>query len=198
MSAFSKQDSRNVIGRFTDSETFWISFTETVPLSPRAFLGTYLKEAVRLFGLKRLDLTDNRLAAYAKRSDVSDIDRRKILTALLPLCKQLQDAELLITLFGGDNHATRAVHLLRADTVPCHYLLFREMQHAEGDVALHERVCRELLRRGTTRDFNHAALLCSYFDLKGINATFALRLQPYQLSRFDGSYENFRNLICPK
>lgn len=195
MSAYSKQDSREVVRRFSDSATFWASFAETVPCSPRAFLGTYLREAARLMRADVLDLKDKHLDSYAARPDISAIDRHKILTNLLPLCRHLEEAERLMRLFGGDDHATRAAWLLKAGTMPCHYLLFREMQRAEGDTALHERVCRELIRRGTSADFNHAALLCSYFDLRGVRATFALRLQPYQLSRFDGSYENFRTLI---
>ncbi|MBP3228101.1 MAG: hypothetical protein J6M53_04855 [Bacteroidaceae bacterium] len=197
MSAYSKQDSRDVVGRFSDSAAFWASFVQTVPLSPRAFLGTYLKEAVRLRRAGRLDLADARFEEYAARPDVSDIDRRKILTALLPHCQRLDDAERLLRLFGGDDRAVRAAHLLRGGTLPCHYLLFREMQQAEGDTGLHERVCRELIRRGTQTDFNHAALLCAYFDLSSVRATFALRLAPYQLSRYDGSYPNFCKLVAP-
>ncbi len=197
MSAYSKQDSRDVVGRFKDSPTFWVSFAQTVPLSPRAYLGTYLKEAARLKRAGLLSLEDANLAAYAKREDITEIDRRKIISTLLPLCHKLEEAERLMSLFGGDDTELRAALLLPVDTIPSHYLLFREMQKAGGDTQLHERVCRQLLRRGGQADFNHAALLCSYFDLPGIRATFALRLAPYELSRFDGSYDNFRKLLRP-
>lgn len=198
MSAYSKQDSRNILGRFTDSGTYWASFLETVPRSPRAFLGTYLKEAVRLKRMGVLALDDIHLDTYATRPDVSEIDRRKILTVLLPLCQDLKDTERLMKLFGGHIHKERAAYLLPHETLPCLYLLFREMQLAEGDAILHERVCRELLRRGGSPRFNLAALMCSYFDLNSVRATFSLRIAPYQLSRFDGSYDNFRKLIIPR
>ena len=197
MSAYSKQDSRAVVGRFSDSASFWASFAETVPRSPRAFLGTYLKEAVRLKRLGVLTFDDEHLETYAANPNVSAIDCRKILMALLPLCMRLEDATLLMQLFGGNTHVERAAHLLVSDTLPCFYLLFREMQLAEGDTLLQERVCRELIRRGGNACFNLAALMCSYFDLVNVRAIFSLRIAPYQLSRFDGSYDNFRTLINP-
>lgn len=197
MSAYSKQDSRAVVGRFSDSAAFWASFVETVPLSPRAFLGTYLKEAMRLMRAGMLELDDKRLDTYAARHDVSVIDRRKILTALLPLCRRLDDATRLMQLFGGQTHKERAGHLLTSHTSAGLYLLFREMQLAEGDVALQQDVCRELIRLGGSARFNLAALMCSYFGLSGIHASFSLRLAPYQLSRFDGSYDNFCAIISP-
>ncbi len=195
MSAYSKQDSRQVVGRFTQSNAFWQSFIETVPRSPRAFLGMYLKEAARLMTNGTLQLSDERLIQYAAREDVSPIDRRKILSALLPCSTRLHDAELLLRLFGSTSTAERAAVLLSADTTACLFLLFQEMQRAEGDDTLHERVCRELIRRGAPRHFKLAALMCSYFGLQSVRATFALRLAPYQLSRFDGSYHNFQKLI---
>ncbi|MBR1838721.1 MAG: hypothetical protein IJ786_04105 [Bacteroidaceae bacterium] len=195
MSAYSKQDSREVVGRFSQSDAFWQSFSTTVPRSPRAFLGMYLKEAVRLMRAGVLSLHHECLETYASRSDVSEIDVRKILTALLPECRRWEDADYLMQLFGGDDHERRAAYLLRVDTLPCRFVLFREMQKCEGQLSLHVKVCQELIKRGRTADFNLAALLGNYFDLPNVGATFGLRLQPYELSRFDGSYANFKSLI---
>ncbi|MBR4553195.1 MAG: hypothetical protein IKI05_06615 [Bacteroidaceae bacterium] len=195
MSAYSKQDSRQVIGRFHDNDTFWDSFCQTVPLSPRAYLGTYLKEACRLQTKGLLNLRDARFEAYAKRNDVSNIDRHKITAALLPLCKQWQEAEYLINLFTKDDLRSSITALLQTRTLPCYYVLFRQLRQHEGDATLHRNVCIALIKHGTTMDFNFAALLSSYFDVQPLPATFALRLQPYELSRFDDSYENFKAII---
>jgi len=60
-------------------------FLAIVPTQPKAYLGTFLKAAAALYQNGHIALTDDRWQTYAHSA--SDIDKRKILEALLPILK---------------------------------------------------------------------------------------------------------------
>ena len=116
---------------------------------------------------------------------------RKVLEALLPLARGHEEIAFLLHCFTSDVQQRIAL-LLRINTLPAAYTLFREMKTQEEDLALLRSTCLALMKRGDARAFRLASLCVSYFGLEDIPGTFSLTLQPYELSRLDQSYDTFK------
>ena len=57
------------------------------------------------------------------------------------------------------------------------------------------KCCNRLLERGDDRSFNLVSIVKHYFDLPEVKGVFSLRVQPYQLSRLDNSYQGFVQMM---
>lgn len=175
------------------SETYWKAFLVLVPSQPKAYLGTFLNAAVQQQAEGHFRLLPPYLEQYA--STASPIDRRKVLEALLPGATSLPDVRLLLNTFCEDSPQARAAFLLVSDTSACSYELFQQMKRLEGQPAEIRRTCLRLMRKATKHAFNLAAMLRAYFDLEDLPGNFSLRLEDYQLSRLDVSYEAFCKIL---
>lgn len=173
-----------------EEQTFWKCFLAIVPTNAKAYLGTFLKAAIALHKQGRLTLNSEALEAYAQ-TGITPIDCRKVLEALLPLARGHEEIAFLLHCFTSDVQQRIAL-LLRINTLPAAYTLFREMKTQEEDLALLRSTCLALMKRGDARAFRLASLCVSYFGLEAIPGTFSLTLQPYELSRLDQSYETFK------
>ena len=173
-----------------EEQTFWKCFLAIVPTNAKAYLGTFLKAAIALHKQGRLTLTSEALEAYAQ-TGITPIDCRKVLEALLPLARGHEEIAFLLHCFTSDVQQRIAL-LLRINTLPAAYTLFREMKTQEEDLALLRSTCLALMKRGDARAFRLASLCVSYFGLEDIPGTFSLTLQPYELSRLDQSYDTFK------
>lgn len=182
--------SEELLPAMIDGEAFAELLLATVPAHPKAFLGTFLKAAVVLYKSKRLNLPSMALEEYAQ-TNLSTIDRRKVLEALLPIIDEYAQAEWLFRLFGGTEIEVRIALLARTATAPAAYLLFQLLRQEEGNMPLLRHACGLLLRRGDRLAFNLTSILQAYFDIDNLPATFSLSLAPYQLSRLEGGYSSF-------
>ncbi len=171
---------------------FWDVFTVVVPHHPKAYLGTFLKAAARLYGCGTIDFRHSGFRRFAT-TEATAVDRRKTLDALLPLLRTPEEVSGLLDLFGVEA-AARVVYLFRAGTKPCYFRLFVQLK-ALDDAALVGKYCRLLMQRGDRLSFNLAALLKHYFALEELGGTFSLRLRPYEHSRLDASYTSFEKLL---
>ena len=173
-----------------EEQLFWECFLSIVPTNAKAYLGTFLKAATALHKQERLSLTSEVLERYAQ-TGITPIDCRKVLEALLPLARTHEEIAFLLRCFTSDVQQRIAL-LLRINTLPAAYTLFREMKTQEEDFALLRSTCIALMKRSDARAFRLASLCVSYFGLEEIPGTFSLTLQPYELSRLDQSYETFK------
>lgn len=185
--------SDELLPEMKDSPAFWKFFCAVVPRSPKAFLGTFLKGASGMYERGCLDLTDDGLEQFSLRA--TPIDCRKILETLLPVVKTGNEVERLLRLFCDEEAGSRASFLLKAGTTVCYYQLFRVLKTLDGDPDTLRRYCILLMRKGDRRSFNLAGMLCRYFDIAALPGTFSLRLQPYQQSRLDESYDSFCKIL---
>lgn len=176
-----------------DSSVFWHFFCGVVPASPRAYLGTFLKGAVRLYGKGCLELSDARLDDFALRA--TPIDCRKVLEALLPVVRTDGEAVRLLRLFSEDKPEAHAAFLLKAGTPVCYYRLFHVLKMFDTEPEALRRYCILLMRRGDRLSFRLAGIVCRYFDIHDLPGTFSLRLPPYQQSRLDESFESFCKIL---
>lgn len=175
------------------SEKFWSFFLTIVPADNKAFLGTFLKPAVRLYQSRVLDFDDLRLAAFSEQC--TSIDRRKILDAFLPVIKTDVEGVQLLQTFAKNDVNARLSSLLKVSTPVAAYLLFQETKYLQDDVTTLERVMQILFRRADRIAINLAAIIKQYFDIQKSGVNFSLRLEPWQLARLDDSYDNFKKIL---
>lgn len=177
-----------------DENAFWQLFEAWVPRDAKALLGTFLKAAAQRYGAGRLNLTDERLRRFAQ-DEASDVDRQKLLAALMPIAQGAADALRLLALADGLPLAPLAKTLMRCDTPPAYFCLLRTLQSRDASPQTVRACCLMLMKRGGRLAFNMASILAAYFGLGGLPGTFSLSLPAYELSRLDASYEPFRKLL---
>lgn len=176
-----------------DDKTYWEAFTALVPSNTKAFLGAFLKAAGAQQREGRFQLSRDALTQFARQA--TSIDCKKILEAFLPNTTSLDDLHFLLANFCEDTPQARAAFLLASDQPVCYYELFQQMKRLEGQPADIRRYCILLMRKSTKRSFNMAAMLKEYFALEELPGTFSLRIEAYQLSRLEVSFDAFCKVL---
>ncbi len=174
------------------AETFWQLFLPIVSTDSKAYLVTFLKAATHLYKRGIVQFTAPQLETFAEQC--TSIDREKVLKTILPILQSPTECRHLLHIFEIKQDRHGAHLLLQAGTVACYYLLFHMLKAME-DEALLTSCCKALIRKGDSVSFNMASILCHYFDLTGIPSLFSLRIEPYQLSRLDVSFKNFKQTL---
>lgn len=179
-------------------EDFWRVFAYLSLLSPKAFLGTCLKAAARLYRSGQVSVRSGNLAAYASflTRNGMEIDRMKFFRAMLGLVEREEDFAEIWRTFGVNKPESRIDSLLKyCSTVVAYYEVFKECKRAQDNRDFLKRVCYALIKKGDNLSFNLASILQSYFDLQGLGARFSLRVEPYKLSYIEASLQNFGKVI---
>lgn len=176
----------------TNPSAFMTLFFDIVPQKPKAYLGTFLKAAAKLHAKALLNLKDERLHQFSARC--SDIDCRKILDSLLPVTSRREDADILLDEFAKDTEF-RLNALQRAETDLCYFLLFQNLRQEEENKDLIRHHYIVLLKKDNKRAYNMASIMRHYFDLQDLPGQFSLKLQNYELSRLEISYETFTKTL---
>lgn len=177
-----------------DENVFWQLFEAWVPQNAKALLGTFLKAAAQRYEAERLNLADERLRYFAL-NEASDVDKQKLLAALMPGVRKADDALRLLALADGLPLASLAKTLMRCGTSPAYFCLLRTLQNHDAPLETVRACCLMLMKKGGRLAFNMASILAAYFGLGQLPGTFSLTLSPYELSRLDASYEPFRKLL---
>lgn len=174
-----------------EEKDFWKFFVSIVPTNAKAYLGTFLKAAVRLYNTKGLSFDKTALRTYA--ASASTIDKQKILQAFLPIVKQHEEVKSLVELFHSSDEQTYAL-LIRAGTLPCYYVLFNLLKTSD-DSTLIRHVAITLLKRGDSIAYNLVSIIKHYFGVEELPAQLSLKVESYELSRLDANYEKFVKII---
>ena len=175
-------------------QLFWNFFLSIVPTKPKAFLGTFLKAALTLYRQDRSAMNFTALEVFSKEFATA-IDAKKCLEYLIPGFSSVDEVQRILDIFPPETYAQKAMILLKAATPISYYLLFQTLQSADEDKDSLRNYCLYLMKRGDSLSFNMAVILRSYFDLPSLPGTFSLKLEPYQLSRLNDSFENFNKLL---
>lgn len=86
--------------------------------------------------------------------------------------------------------------LLACPTTATYYEAFQLFKHMSDKRAVLYTYCQRLMSEGSDLSYNMASVMSLYFDLQ-LPATFALRVEPYQLSRLEGGYDDFKKILKP-
>ena len=84
---------------------------------------------------------------------------------------------------------------VKAMMVPGYYVLFQEF--IRGDFPSEQIVSflSRVMDRTTRYSFNFTAIVREYFGLSNYAGMFSLTIHPYEFSRFEQSYEEFKRLL---
>ena len=178
--------------------TFWPLFIAAVSESSKAYLGTFLKAAVILqlsdsnFLNTHLELITNYMVSRG-----TDTDREKCALAFLPILTTADEVRKFLSRLFPNTGVGLLPLLLKSETPACYYVTFRLLTEADNPI-LARRVCLQLMRKATGRAFNLACLLQAYYGLEPLPGSFSMKLAPYEISRLDGSYSQFCQMLDGK
>lgn len=171
---------------------FWALFS-IVPTNPKALLGTFLRALEQLLLNKSFILDTNHLESFSKQA--TPIDAQKLLSSTLPLLHNPKDIHFLLRTFTDNTPQSAIKSLIGIPTNAACYELFSACRKIEGDTATLRHICILLMQRNTPLFHNLASMLQSYFDLGPLPGSFALRLEKYQISRIEESYDTFVKIL---
>ncbi len=179
------------IGPALGPESFWPLFLFLVQLDAKAFLVTLLKSVTE--GMKRgtLSLSDSGFGDAALWLGQSHEDTRKTLLTLLPALTDVGQIRSLFVRLNRSEMSAWIPFLLKCFHPATAFVLLQALHYVEHDRPFLVRVARLLIANGDSLSFNVASLIKSIYGLDELRGTFSLRLQPFQLSRIEGSYEAF-------
>ena len=178
-------------------EEYWTAFRRMVEFDTKALLGTLLKTAVNRLGQGTLSVRHPGFVALAEWLEAEDrkVDEHKILLYLIPALSADSDMEALFVRFHVNEPRRRMDYLLRGNSLPCYFLLFRTLRFLEHDKPLLTECCRFLMKKGDSLSFNMASLVKRYFDLPRVQGTFSLCIQPYEMARLEASFDTFAKVM---
>ncbi|MGN0672302.1 MAG: hypothetical protein ACI4KE_06675 [Anaerovoracaceae bacterium] len=176
-----------------EPECFWELFLTLVSYDNRAFLVTMLHALAERLKKGDISLEDKGFVSLVPF--LTEIDTDKVLFHLLPIQTEPMSVLLLLDNLHVNNIQKRIRLLLPSATIPCAYVLFRTLRYVEHDHSLLLRVANSLIKQGDSVSFNLASIIKEFFGLNELKGTFSLRMQPWELSRIENSYEAFYQVI---
>lgn len=173
------------------NDDYWSFFLTIVPYHAKAYLGTFLKAAHKLYVKGVLNMSEQSLQLFSQQC--SSIDRGKTLTALLPLAKTYQEIEMLIRTFCHNQLSIASAFLIKAQSIPCYYQLFMMLKMADPQDI--RAIALSVLRVGDARAYRMTSILKAYFDISDLPVQLSFRVQDYELNRLDQGYEQFKKMM---
>lgn len=183
------------IGLSVQSSSFWQLFVCLVRYNSKAFLVTMLKCFVQGMEQGSLSLYDDGFKEAAMLLRTSQIDRQKTVHTILPALRQVNEVHFLFTMLGYDEMSARIPFLLKSFNKVTSFVLLQALHYVEQDRAFLIKVAYYIMSRGDSFSFNVASLIKSIYGLDELKGTFSLRLQPFELSRIEKSYEAFCGVV---
>lgn len=179
------------------ADDFWTCFTVLFASSPKAWLVTLLKAAVKSYNNKTLYFEGEcfRKICRCITENEQKIDKNKILQAILPILRTPQEVDTLFHYFAMDNLDECVDILLGINSLPCYFTIFQKLRRMDHRPEKISKYCSLLMQKGDDLSFNLVSIIKNYFDLPDVKGSFALNLAPFELSRLDTSYEEFKKII---
>lgn len=176
-----------------DSPSFWNLAKCLVMSDSKAFLVTILKAVVLRAENKVPFVYDDGFKDFC--GILNDVDKDKLLVHLLPVTYDDKEVLRIFSCIGLGDRRRWLQPLMRVSSLPCYYVLFRSLRTIEDDRAYLVRMAVYLIKKGDSLSFNMACLMKEYFALNEVKGTFSLKLNPYQFSRVETSFEAFCKLM---
>ena len=178
-------------------DDFWTCFLHIVPEESKAYLMTFLKAAVRNYREGRLKMEHPALHEFGKLvvSEERLVDERKFLQTCLPVVRSVEEVTALLNCFGVEEPQRIIAYLLPVNTPECYFVLFQLLRKMDHVPVLLTGICTKLMREGSDMAFNLVSILKCYFDLPQVKGAFSLKLDAYELSRIETSFEAFRAIL---
>lgn len=171
------------------NDEFWAALLYLIKYREQAFLtGILAAEHLAKDGTLRFDTAE--AVELANRLSAPQV--QKLMNMAVPLMQTEEQMTELFERFRFDDEYQRVVVLLRQSSPLAYFLVFKTLRHVADNHELVGQCCRLLQKRGDDLSLNMASILAAYFGLTDIQVPMSLRIEPYELSYLDHSYERFR------
>lgn len=174
------------------NEHFWEALAQLIAFRPQAFL-TGITAISHLAADGTLMFQTP--AATDLSCQLSDIQRQKLADMAIPLLRTEGQISALFDWLSITDERQQAALLIRSTTPLAYFMLFRTLRHIPDHRDFALRCCRHILRKGDDLSYNMAAILRAYFGLHEIQNQLSLRIEPYELSYLDTSFDTFRYAV---
>lgn len=189
---------RRVILPSLDNDDLWETLSQLVKIKRQAFIsGVLAVEAVVRRGGLNLECDGAKLLAQYL-CDTHPASLQKVVNMLLPMMPDVHSAEKLLQVFCIKEARQRIASLLKWESPVSYYLLFRELQHCQDDLALLHNTSRYILKRDNDMAYNMVAIMKAYFSLNGLETQHSLRVEPFELSLLERGADMFFQILNGK
>ncbi len=180
------------------NEIFWESLHHLITYRRQAFLSSAMAvERLANNGALDFDCEHVRLLyEYLAATSPESID--KLQNIILPKLQTEQQIEGMFRCFHTDDPRKRIALLLKSESAPTYFVLFKSLKHIPDHQELVRKCCIYIMKRNNDMAFNMAAILRSYFGITELKSSLSLRIEPYEHSLLERSYDTFLNFLNGK
>ncbi len=171
------------------NDDFWEALYHLIIYKPQAFISGIL--AIEHLS-KDGTLSYHNEGAQQLATVVNESQVQKIISMAVPKLVSEEQVLGLFELFHFDDERKQVAVLIQTTTPLSYYHIFRTLQHIPDHRELALRTCRYVLKKGDDMSFNMAAILRAYFGLNEIQNQLSLKIEPYELSYLETSFETFK------
>lgn len=174
------------------NEEFWEAYCHFLTYRPQAFLSC-IHCIGPLAENGTLDFNNEHVVAI---SNLLDGEQRQKLTSMaLPYLTTEKFVSQLFDAMKIEDADTRIAILIRENTPLTYYLLFNTLKSIPDHHDKCLRCCRFIMRRKDDLSYNMASILRTYFELNEIQGQLSLKVEHYELSYLESSFEKFRFVL---
>ena len=122
----------------------------------------------------------------------------KIVSIALPCLVTETQIKQLFECFRIDEPRSRIAILLKSESPIAYYVLFNSLKHLPEHQALVRKCCIYIMKRNNDMAYNMVSILRCYFGITDLRSQLSLRIEPYELSLVDRSYQTFLDFLNGK
>lgn len=189
---------RDSVMPYLSNDEFWETYLHLLMYRRQAFLPCIcsVKELART---DKLDFGCPQAVKLAQwLSQTSPESVAKVVRMAVPLLVTGKQIHTLFSLFGFTDEKSKVSVLVKETSPHAYYVLFETLKQVPDNHQLLRAACLAIMKKSDDLSFNMASILKSYFGLEGIRSSFSLRVEPYELSSIDRSYDNFLRVLNGK
>ena len=177
-----------------DNELFWEAYLHLLMFRRQAFLPCALSvgNLAKGGGLDFSSVNARRVAEWLE-TEAADCCV-KVMDMMMPKMRNVEQIVGLMNWLKMVGVRERIAMLMKVESVYAYYVLFGLLKEAD-DMRLTRQCCVSIMKKSTDLAFNMSSILLSYFGLNDIRSTFSLRIEPYELSYLDRSFDTFSFLL---
>jgi hypothetical protein len=183
---------RNEILPRLTNEDFWEAFSHFLDFRPQAFLScVHCIGALTENGT--LNLNNQHIITIGKQLD--EIQRQKLISMALHYLPSEQAVRQIFAAMRIDSPDTRISLFIRESTPLTYYLLFKTLKEMPDHHDKCVSCCRQIMKKQDDLSYNMASILRTYFGLNEIHGQLSLKVEQYELSYIEQSFEKFRFVL---
>mgnify|MGYP006988831446 CR=1 FL=1 len=174
------------------NEEFWEAFSHFLAFRPQAFLSC-IHCIKPLAENGTLDFNNCHVAAI--RQLLTDTHKQKLATMAFPYLTSEKLVYQLFDALGIESSDTRLAIVVRENTPLSYFILFNMLKSMPDHHEKCLQCCKFILKRNDDLSFNMASILRTYFGLNEIKNQLSLKVEQYELSYLESSFDKFRFVL---